>query len=74
MTAPSAEFVSEVPAPNLTARDYDIDITGIYNDWTLTRRPVLGIMLAPVLTNNNFNTFYSTRADLSLRPVLTLFY
>lgn len=71
---PSAEFVANLPAPPGGQGAYEIDITDIYNDWALLRRPVLGIMLAPVLTNNNYSTFHSTRAAAPLRPRLTLVY
>jgi hypothetical protein len=53
---------------------YAIDITQIYNSWAKGVRANNGILLEPVLTNNNFSTFYSTRALASNRPRLALSY
>jgi hypothetical protein len=71
---PKADFVTTLPPPPAPGSEFEIDITEIYNEWTPLKSPVLGIMLRPTLTNNNFNTFYSTRAEASLRPKLRLLY
>ena len=71
---PKAEFVSDVAAPGSSESAVEIDITDIYNDWAMLKRPALGVMLSPTQTDNNFNTFYSTRANVSLRPRLRLLY
>lgn len=72
--APQTEFVSNLPAPTNAEGEYEIDLTDLYNRWALNQQPNFGIMLSPVLTNNNFTTFYSTRAPASVRPLLRLVY
>ncbi len=71
---PSAEFVAVLPAPSSAASVYEIDVTDLYNRWVRNETPNFGIMLRPVLTNNNFTTFYSTRADPGRRPSLRIIY
>lgn len=70
---PSGEETARVPEPT-TEPFYQIEITNLYNQW-LRGRPNDGILLEPELTNNNFNTFYSTRAPSPEdRPRLLLIY
>lgn len=71
---PPAEFQSDEPAPANPGSKYELDITSLYNDWVTGRRRPYGLMLEPANTNNNFSTFYSTRARDGLRPQLRLTY
>jgi len=63
-----------MPTPGPPGSIYEINITEIYNDWANGRRPNFGLMLFPVLNDNNYSTFYSTRANPSQRPSLELTY
>lgn len=64
----------QLPGPGDAGSVYELDITDIYNQWVSGQRENNGIMLTPVLTDNNYSTFHSTRAPEHLRPVLELAY
>lgn len=71
---PSSDPVFQVAAPGAAGSAYRIDITSIYNAWIKGSRANNGIMLEPLATNNNYSTFYSTRAGARYRPRLVLDY
>ena len=71
---PASDPVFQTAAPGGAGSTFTIDITAIYNAWVKGNRANQGIMLDPMLTNNNYSTFYSTRADPRYRPRLVLSY
>jgi hypothetical protein len=71
---PPTRHLFEAPAPVPGARSYDLDITDIYARWAQTPAENHGLVLRPVLTQNNYSTFYSSRAQPSARPLVLLSY
>jgi hypothetical protein len=62
-----------LPAPDVNAWT-TIDISDIFEKWCTKQMPNYGLMLKPVLNNNNYDAFYSTRyeANPDLRPRLVI--
>ena len=71
---PPSTLMMEAAAPGPAGSTYEIDITAIYNDWASGRHPNHGLILFPVLNNNNYSTFFSTRAQPMQRPSIELLY
>jgi hypothetical protein len=60
------------PTPGAWTR---IDVTDLYRSWSKGTTPNYGVLLRPVLNQNNYNNFSSTRApDPNHRPTLTILY
>ena len=71
---PSSQRLFTAPAPGTDQR-VTIDITDLYLSWLRKPEEAYGLLLRPVLTNNNFNEFGSTRAALAeRRPQLIISY
>jgi hypothetical protein len=67
---PNAAPLGNIPRPEVE-RWYAIDITDTVEAWRAGRLPNFGLQLRPAANNNNYNTFYSSRAaDRSKRPRL----
>jgi hypothetical protein len=71
---PLSGLAMSVPEPGEPGSTFEIDITNIYNDWASGRNSNYGLVLWPAFVNNNFSTFYSTRAESDDRPTLELIY
>ncbi len=70
----STQWGQVISAPNTNAW-LSIDISDLFAKWCRKEMPNYGIMLRPVLNNNNYDAFYSTRYtgsdDLTPRLVIS---
>jgi hypothetical protein len=66
---PSDIGVLPAPSPNAWM---SIDISRIFERWCRRTLPNYGLMLRPLLNNNNYDAFYSTRGAELFRPRLVI--